>query len=294
VNTISQLVISGLLIGSVYALMSIGLTLIFGVLRVVNFAHGEFLMIAMYGAWAFSRLLGLNPYFAAIAVVPAMFLFGALVYRLVIGSALAKPHLVVVFATMGLSIFLQNVALMAMTADLRDVPPIFARSISIGGIYIKGELLLGFIVTLLCTGILQWVIKRTFLGKAIRATVQDGEAAKLMGIAVPRIFLITFAAGSALVGLAACVMLPLFSVFPTVGLNFVLIAFVIVVLGGMGSIEGALLGGFCVGVVQSVSSYYVAPAFGQLFFFLLFLLVMIFRPNGLFGQKGAATLGMNE
>ncbi len=293
-STIIQLVISGLLIGSIYALMSIGLTLIFGVLRVVNFAHGEFLMIAMYGAWAFSKLLGLNPYVAAIAVVPAMFLFGALVYRLVIGSALEKPHLVVVFATMGLSIFLQNAALMAMTADLRDVPPIFGRSISIGHIFVKGELLLGFVVTLCCTIALQWVIKYTFLGKAIRATVQDGEAAKLMGIAVPKIFLITFAAGSALVGLAACVMLPLFSVFPTVGLNFVLIAFVIVVLGGMGSIEGALLGGFCVGVVQSVSSYYVAPAFGQLFFFLLFLLVMIFRPNGLFGQKGAATLGMNE
>ena len=293
-NTIIQLVISGLLIGSIYALMSIGLTLIFGVLRVVNFAHGEFLMIAMYGAWAFSKLLGLNPYIAAIAVVPAMFLFGALVYRLVIGSALEKPHLVVVFATMGLSIFLQNAALMAMTADLRDVPPIFGRSISIGHIFVKGELLLGFVVTLCCTIALQWVIKYTFLGKAIRATVQDGEAAKLMGIAVPKIFLITFAAGSALVGLAACVMLPLFSVFPTVGLNFVLIAFVIVVLGGMGSIEGALLGGFCVGVVQSVGSYYVAPAFGQLFFFVLFLLVMIFRPNGLFGQKGAATLGMNE
>jgi branched-chain amino acid transport system permease protein len=294
VNTIIQLVISGLLIGSIYALMSIGLTLIFGVLRVVNFAHGEFLMIAMYGAWAFSKLLGLNPYIAAIAVVPAMFLFGALVYRLVIGSALEKPHLVVVFATMGLSIFLQNAALMAMTADLRDVPPIFGRSISVGQVFIKGELLLGFVVTLACTIALQWVIKYTFLGKAIRATVQDGEAAKLMGIAVPKIFLITFAAGSALVGLAACVMLPLFSVFPTVGLNFVLIAFVIVVLGGMGSIEGALLGGFCVGVVQSVGSYYVAPAFGQLFFFVLFLLVMIFRPNGLFGQKGAAILGMNE
>jgi branched-chain amino acid transport system permease protein len=294
VNTIIQLVISGLLIGSIYALMSIGLTLIFGVLRVVNFAHGEFLMIGMYGAWAFSKLLGLNPYVAAIAVVPAMFLFGALVYRLVIGSALEKPHLVVVFATMGLSIFLQNAALMAMTADLRDVPPIFGRSISIGHIFIKGELLLGFVVTLACTIALRWVIKYTFLGKAIRATVQDGEAAKLMGIAVPKIFLITFAAGSALVGLAACVMLPLFSVFPTVGLNFVLIAFVIVVLGGMGSIEGALLGGFCVGVVQSVGSYYVAPAFGQLFFFVLFLLVMIFRPNGLFGQKGAAILGMNE
>jgi branched-chain amino acid transport system permease protein len=293
-STIAQLVISGLLIGSIYALMSIGLTLIFGVMRVVNFAHGEFLMIAMYAVWAISRLSGLSPYVGAVAVVPAMFLFGALVYRLIIGSALQKPHLVVVFATMGLSIFLQNAALMAMTADLRDVPPVFARSIAIGPVFIKGELLLGFAVTLCCTIALQWVLKRTFLGKAIRATVQDAEAAKLMGIAVPKIFLITFAAGSALVGLAACVMVPLFSVFPTVGLNFVLIAFVIVVLGGMGSIEGALLGGFCVGVVQSVSAYYVAPAFGQLFFFLLFLLVMILRPNGLLGQPGAATLGMNE
>jgi branched-chain amino acid transport system permease protein len=293
-STIVQLVVSGVLIGSVYALMSMGLTLIFGVLRIVNFAHGEFLMIAMYGAWAISHWLGINPYAAAVAVVPAMFLFGALVYRLVISPGLDKPHLVVVFATMALSIFLQNAALMLMTADLRDVPPVFAHSIVAGPVYVRVELLLGFAVTLACTAALQWMIRRTYLGKAIRATVQDGDAAMLMGIAVPKIFLITFAAGSALVGLAACMMLPLFSVFPTVGLNFVLIAFVIVVLGGMGSIEGALLGGVCVGVVQSVSGYYVAPAYGQLFFFVLFLLVMIFRPNGLLGQKGTAMLGMNE
>lgn len=293
-STLGQLIISGVLVGGIYALMSIGLTLIFGVLRIVNFAHGEFLMIAMYGAWAITRVLGLNPYIAAIAIVPAMFLFGAIVYRLIVSPALDKPHLVVVFATMALSIFVQNAALMIMTADLLDVPPIFGRSLTIGPIYIKVELLLGFIITILCTVGLQWMIRTTYLGKAIRATVQDGEAAMLMGIPVPRIFLITFAGGSALVGLAACVMMPLFSVFPTVGLNFVLIAFVIVVLGGMGSIEGALLGGICVGVVQSLSSYYVAPAFGQLFFFVLFLLVMIFRPNGLLGQKGAATIGMNE
>jgi branched-chain amino acid transport system permease protein len=293
-STFVQLVLSGILLGSVYALMSIGLTLIFGVLRIVNFAHGEFLMIAMYGAWAFTHLFGLNPYFATVAIVPAMFLFGAVVYRLIINLALDKPHLVVVFATMALSIFLQNTALMMMTADLRDIPPIFNRSIVIGAIHLKVELLLGFLITLLCTFALQWMIKQTYLGKAIRATVQDGEAAMLMGIPVPRIFLITFAVGSALVGLAACVMVPLFSVFPSVGLNFVLIAFVIVVLGGMGSIEGALLGGICVGVVQSLSGYYVAPAFGQMFFFILFLLVMIFRPNGLLGQQGAATIGMNE
>jgi branched-chain amino acid transport system permease protein len=293
-STFVQLVISGALLGSVYALMSIGLTLIFGVLRIVNFAHGEFLMIAMYGAWALTQLFGLNPYMAAFAIVPAMFLFGAVIYWLIINPALDKPHLVVVFATMALSIFLQNAALMIMTADLRDVPPIFGRSIVIGPIHLKVELLLGFLITLVCTFALQWMIRRTYLGKAIRATVQDGEAAMLMGIPVPRIFLITFAGGSALVGLAACIMMPLFSVFPSVGLNFVLIAFVIVVLGGMGSIEGALLGGVCVGVVQSLSGYYVAPAFGQMFFFILFLLVMIFRPNGLLGQQGAATIGMNE
>jgi branched-chain amino acid transport system permease protein len=251
-------------------------------------------MLGMYGAWALSAGAGFNPYTAALIVVPAMFLFGGLVHHLIINPALDKPHLVVVFATMGFSIFLQNVALMVMTADLWDVKPVFGRSVTIGPFYFKAELLLGFAITIACTVALRWMIRFTYLGKAIRATVQDGEAAMLMGIPVPRIFLITFAGGSALVGLAACVMMPLFSVFPTVGLNFVLIAFVIVVLGGMGSIEGALFGGICIGVVQSLSSYYVSPALGQMFFFILFLLVMLFRPEGILGQKGAATIGIND
>jgi branched-chain amino acid transport system permease protein len=294
-TTVGQLIFSGMLIGSIYALMSIGLTLIFGVLRIVNFAHGEFLMIAMYGAWAMTKYLGLNPYIAIVAVVPAMFLFGALIHRLIITPGLDKPHLVLVFATMALSILVQNVALMLFSADLFDVPPLLAgRSFTIGPFYAKPELLIGFAVSVACTLALRFMLKASYLGKAIRATVQDGEAAQLMGIPVPRIFLITFAGGSALVGLAACVMTPLFSVFPTVGLNFVLIAFVIVVLGGMGSIEGALLGGICIGVVQSLSSYYVAPAYGQMFFFILFLLVMILRPAGLLGRKGEANIGMKD
>ena len=294
-TTVGQLVFSGLLIGSIYALMSIGLTLIFGVLRIVNFAHGEFLMIAMYGAWAITRSLGLNPYIALVAVVPAMFLFGAVVHQLMIRPGLDKPHLVVVFATMGLSILMQNVALMIFSADLFDVPPMLSgRSITLGPFYAKPELLIGFAVAIACTLALRFMLNTTYLGKAIRATVQDGEAAQLMGIPVPRIFLLTFAGGSALVGLAACMMMPLFSVFPTVGLNFVLIAFVIVVIGGMGSIEGALLGGICIGVVQSLCSYYIAPAYGQMFFFILFLLVMVFRPAGLLGRKGEANIGIND
>jgi len=139
-STFGQLVLSGIFIGSIYALMSMGLTLIFGVLRIVNFAHGEFLMLGMYGAWAITRLFGLNPYVAAIAVVPSMFLFGAIVHQLVVRPGLDKPHLVVVFATMGLSIFMQNVALMIMTADLWDVAPIFSRSVTIGPFYFKAEL----------------------------------------------------------------------------------------------------------------------------------------------------------
>ena len=292
-TTIGQLVFSGLLIGSIYALMSMGLTLIFGVLRVVNFAHGEFLMFAMYGAWAFVTYTGFNAYVACLAVVPAMLLYGALIHWIIIRPGLNKPHLVVVFATMGLSILMQNLALLVFSADLFDVPPLNAgRPITIGPFYAKLELLIGFGVTLLATAVIHVVLKSTYLGKAIRATVQDGVAAQLMGIPVPRIFLITFSAGSALVGLSACVMIPLFSVFPSVGLNFVLIAFVVVVLGGMGSLEGALLGGICIGVVQSLSGYYVAPAYGQMFFFILFLLVMVFRPAGLMGRRGEATLGM--
>jgi branched-chain amino acid transport system permease protein len=190
---------------------------------------------------------------------------------------------------------MQNVALMLFSADLHDVPPLFGgRTLEIAGIYARSELVLGFAIALLVTAFLMWGLRATYAGKAVRATVQDREAAALMGIPVPRVFLITFASGSALVGLAGCIMLPLFSVFPTVGLNFILIAFVVVVLGGMGSVEGALLGGILIGIIQNVSAYFVAPAYGQMFYFLLFLLVMIFRPSGLLGQKGAATIGMND
>jgi branched-chain amino acid transport system permease protein len=293
-TTFGQLVLSGLLIGGIYALMSMGLTLIFGVLRIVNFAHGEFLMIAMYGVYAMTAFLGISPYFAIVAIVPAMLLFGLIVHALMIAPGVDKPHLVLVFATMGLSILMQNVALMLFTADLYDIPPVFGgRSIALGPFLFRVELVVGFAVALAATLALRWVIGRTYLGKAIRATVQDREAAMLMGVPVPTIFMITFAGGSAVIGLAACVMMPLFSVFPTVGLNFVLIAFVIVVLGGMGSLEGALIGGICIGIVQAVSGYYVAPAFGQMFFFIVFLLVMIFRPAGLLGRRGEAMLGIN-
>ena len=294
-HTIAQLVVSGVMLGSIYAVMAIGLTVIFGVLKIVNFAHGELLMLAMYCGWAIVTATGTNAYTAMLIVVPVLFGFGAAVYVLIIRPAIDKPHLIVVFATMGLSILMQNLALVMMTADLRDVPPLFGGiSLQLGPLYLRGELVLGFCISVLITLILMVILKRTYIGKAIRATVQDRDAAMLMGINVPRLFLLTFAAGSALVGVAGCIMLPLYSTFPTVGLNFVLIAYVVVVLGGMGSMEGAFLGGICIGIVQSLSGYYVAPAYGQLFYFVVFLLVMILRPNGLLGQRGAAMVGIND
>jgi branched-chain amino acid transport system permease protein len=294
-DTVAQLFVSGAMLGGIYALMAIGLTLIFGVLKVVNFAHGEFLMLAMYFVWAMSAAFGLSPYAAIILVVPLMAAFGVASYALMVRPAVDKPHLVVVFATMGLSIAMQNLALVLMTADLRDVPPMFGgTSIALGPVRLKVELIIGFALSIAVTIGLMAFLRHTYTGKAIRATVQDRDAAMLMGINVPRIFLGTFAAGSALVGLAGCVMAPLYSVFPTMGLNFVLIAFVIVVLGGMGSMEGALLGGIAIGLVQAFSGYYIAPAYGQMFYFLLFLLVMILRPTGLMGQRGTALVGINE
>jgi branched-chain amino acid transport system permease protein len=294
-HTIAQLIVSGVMLGSIYAVMAIGLTLIFGVLKIVNFAHGEFLMLAMYCGWAIVTATGTNAYTAMLIVVPVLFGFGAAIYVLMIRPAVDKPHLIVVFATMGLSILMQNLALVMMTADLRDVPPLFGGiSLQLGPLYLRGELVLGFCISVLITVVLMVILQRTYIGKAIRATVQDREAAMLMGINVPRLFLLTFAAGSALVGVAGCIMLPLYSTFPTVGLNFVLIAYVVVVLGGMGSMEGAFFGGICIGIVQSLSGYYVAPAYGQLFYFVVFLVVMILRPNGLLGQRGAAMVGIND
>jgi branched-chain amino acid transport system permease protein len=294
-DTVAQLFVSGAMLGGIYALMAVGLTLIFGVLKVVNFAHGEFLMLAMYFAWVLSAALGLSPYASIVLVVPLMVAFGVLTYALIVRPAIDKAHLVAVFATMGLSIAMQNLALVLMTADLRDVPPMFGgTSIAFGPVRLTIELMVGFATSIAVTLALMAFLKHTYSGKAIRATVQDRDAAMLMGINVPRVFLATFAAGSALVGLAGCIMAPLYSVFPSVGLNFVLIAFVIVVLGGMGSMEGALLGGICIGLVQAFSGYYVAPAYGQMFYFLLFLLVMILRPTGLLGQRGTAMIGMNE
>lgn len=283
-----QLIANGVLLGGVYALISIGLTLIFGIVRVVNFAHGEFLMVGLYATWILSSQFGLHPYVAALPLAVAFFFFGALIQRVVIQPLMnADPH-IQIFATVGIGTALANAALLVFSADLRSVDLPWARQATdlFGLASVSRGNLVAFFVSFAATGALIAFLNRTHLGRAIRAVAQNRYAAPLMGIDVNRIYAITFGIGTACVGLAAAVLAPLYPAFPTVGSFFVLTAFVVVVLGGMGSLEGAVIGALIIGLVESLAGYYIAPDLKEVVYFVIFLGILIVRPAGLFGVRG--------
>lgn len=283
-----QLIANGVLLGGVFALISIGLTLIFGIVRVVNFAHGELLMVGLYATWIMSSQLGLHPYIAALPLAVAFFFLGALMQRTIIQPLMnADPH-IQIFATVGIGTALANGALMIFSADLRSVDLPWARQATdLWGIAsVSRGNLVAFFVSFAATGALIAFLNRTHLGRAIRAVAQNRYAAPLMGIDVNRIYAITFGIGAGCVGLAAAVLAPLYPAFPTVGSFFVLTAFVVVVLGGMGSLEGAVVGALIIGLVESLAGYYVAPDLKEVVYFVIFLGILIVRPAGLFGVRG--------
>ncbi|HVA36845.1 MAG TPA: branched-chain amino acid ABC transporter permease [Candidatus Dormibacteraeota bacterium] len=286
-----QLLAAGVLLGGVYALISIGLTLIFGVMRVVNFAHGEFLMLAMYLSYYAVTSLHMNPYLALIVVAPGLYLFGLVVEMTIIKPTIGRSDVVQVFATVGLSIVLQAVALMAFSANVMGINlPITNALISLGWLTIGVPQLIAFVAAMLVAGALFLFLAATDVGRAIRATAQDRGAAALMGVDVPAIYRLTFALGSAMTGLAGGLLMPIYSVSPTVGEQFVLVAFVVVVLGGMGSVTGALVGGLLIGVVETFSGFVIDPQWKQAIYFLIFLIVLVVRPAGLFGVRGSEEL----
>lgn len=288
-----QLIVSGLLIGGLYALISIGLTLMFGVMRIVNFAHGEFLMLSMYITYWTVTLLGISPYAALPVTVMLMSLFGAVVYILIIRRTLSSPMVVQIFATVGLGLLMSNGSLVLWTADYRMLQSeIGSKLLHLGEVQIGMASLIAFIVAAIVALVLFAFIKFTYIGKAIRATVQDRTAAQLVGINIDRIFMLAFVLGTFLVGTAGGLLAPIYPVYPTVGLNFGLVSFVVVVLGGMGSMTGALLGGLIIGMVETLSGFFINTGLQQAVYFAVFILVLIFRPNGLFGQKGAEEVGL--
>lgn len=273
------------MLGGLFAIVSIGLTLIFGIVRVVNFAHGEFLMLGMYGTYLGSTHFGVHPYWMAIGLVPIFFIAGAIIQTFIIQPLLgAEYEHAQIFATVGLSIALMNLALLVFSADVHSTPAYGARHpIYIGPIQVlAGELTIFFCGLLLAIG-LHMFLQKTHLGRAIRAVAQNRAAAALMEININRIYAITFGIGTACVGLAAVLVAPLYPVTPTVGIYFVLSAFVVVVLGGLGSLKGAFLGALIIGVVQSMSGFYLGAGLREIATFVIFLAILIFRPTGLFG-----------
>lgn len=271
-----------------YALISIGLTLIFGVMRVVNFAHGEFLMLGMYLSYFLVTSAHMNPYLAIVVVAPSLYLFGLLVEVIIIKPTIGRSDVVQVFATVGLSIVLQAGALMAFSANVMGLnSPLTNALVTIGPISMGLPQLLAFGAAMLIAAGLFVFLAKTDVGRAIRATAQDRSAAALMGIDVPAIYRLTFGLGSAMTGVAGALLMPIYSVSPNVGEQFVLTAFVVVVLGGLGSVAGALAGGLLIGVVETFSGFLIDPQWKQAVYFVIFLGVLVFRPAGLFGVRGS-------
>ncbi len=288
-----QLIINGLLLGGIYALISIGLTLIFGVVRVINFAHGEFLMLSMYVTYFSYTLLGLNPYLSLLIGVPMMFLVGMGIDQLIIRPLREAPAYMQVFATVGLSIVLLNLALFLFSGDYQSIHMAFAeKTLHFGILSLSYAKLIIFFSAILVSVGLYLLLKYTNAGKQIRAIAQDRTAAKLVGINLNRIYMLTFGIGTALVGIAGALILPVYYVFPSVGVYFVLTAFVVVVLGGMGNMVGALLGGFIIGITDSLSGYFIDPSLKEVISFIIFLIVLLIRPSGLMGIAGAEEMGM--
>ncbi|PWI26282.1 branched-chain amino acid ABC transporter permease [Kurthia sibirica] len=277
-----------------YALISMGLNMILGVVRIINFAHGEFLMIAMYLSYLFFIWGNLDPYVSAILIVIILFFIGALTQKLLIEPIIDKPAPTKIFATLGLSIALQNLALMVFDANYLSVKTSYQTSVvTLFNLSISVPRLLAFVVAILVVIALYYFLQKTMVGRAIRAVSMQRTAAHLMGINVKRIYMVAFGIGTALVGVAGSMLLPIYSVFPTVGASFVLIAFVVVVLGGMGNMFGAFYGGLIIGVVESFAGVLISPGVKEIVYFIIFLLVLLIKPAGLFSKgKGSEEVGL--
>ncbi len=279
-------ILGGLTTGAVYALIALGLTLIYGVLHIINFAHGAALMVALYAVYLLKTQVGIDPYLALPLVVPGMFALGYALQRVVINRASHGRDENILLVTLGISIVLENLALMAFKSDTRTIEtPYTLTTVAIGPAFIALPKLVAFAGALVASALLLFIVARTDLGRAIRAVAKEKQGAKLMGIDVDHVYAMSFGIGLACLGAAACFLLPAYYVNPQVGGGFVLVAFTIVVLGGMGSFAGALVGGLLIGVVESLCGLLLGESLGQIGIFVIFIGVLLFRPQGLFGAR---------
>ena len=290
-TAVIQATLNGIMMGSMYGLTALGLTLIFGVMKVINFAHGSLLMVGMFSAYWLIKLTGIHPYLALLIVPPVLYVFGYYLQDVVIKPVFkaerqTREPATVIIVTTGVWYVLDNLSLMLFGAEYRTVrTAISNKSMALGPFILSIPKFSGFVVAVLATVGLALFMRKTKIGMALRATALDREAANLMGIDQYKIYNIAFGLGTAIAGIAGCVLIPFYYVYPSVGVVFDIRAFIIVVLGGLGSIPGALLGGLVIGLVESVFSQFMASTWTEAIIYAIFLIILFVKPSGFFGNK---------
>ncbi|NLI33940.1 MAG: branched-chain amino acid ABC transporter permease [Deltaproteobacteria bacterium] len=284
--------INGILIGSIYGLTALGLTVIFGVLKVINFAHGSLLMVGMYTAYWAVVLTGIHPYLALIIVAPVMYFFGYYLQNIIIKPIFkaekdVREPITVIIVTTGVWYVLDNLSLLIFGPQYRTLQdnPLRGKMLEFAGMMLSIPKFWGFVIAIVTAAAVYWFFQKTRMGRAIRATSLDRESASLMGINQYRIYNVAFGIGTAIAGIAGVTLVPFYNVFPSVGVLFDIKGFIIVVLGGLGSIGGAILGGIIVGVIESVGPQFMAATWTEAIVYGLFLMVLFVKPSGLFGVK---------
>lgn len=279
-----QVLVNAILLGGMYAIISVGLNLIFGVLKIINFAHGELIMLGMYVSYWLAVLYGLNPYLTLPITAITLFAIGVCIERVLIKPLLNAPPINQLLTTAALILVIQNLALILWRADYRGVT-VRMPLITIGPVFISATRLIAFVGGIVASLILYYLLMKTDVGIRIRAVAQDPEVSQLLGVNVPRIQTITFGLGALLAGISGSLMIPIFMVNPTVGGGFGLIAWVIIVLGGLGSFTGALIGSFIVGFIEAFIGVLISLEIARAVAFLAFILILLFKPAGILGER---------
>jgi branched-chain amino acid transport system permease protein len=285
-EVIIQIIINGIAIGSVYALAAIGLTLIFGIIEIVNFAHGEFIMLSMYMAFWFFTLWGVDPYLGMLLLVPLFFLLGIGTERLIIRKVISASPFIQIFVTNGLSLVLLSGALLLWGVDYRELSPSYLfKDLSLWGIKISLCNFIGIIINISAIIILFIFLYKTYIGKAIRAVSQQKRGAMVVGINVPFLYTLSFGIGIAYAAIAGITMSTLFSIHPSVGGVFILVAFVTVIFGGYNSIVGSFIAGLIIGQIEVFTAFYLTSHLKEVMYFVVFVIILLFKPTGLLGHK---------
>ncbi len=283
---VAQGVLNGLLFGGVYSLMAVGLTLIFGVMRVINFAHGDMMVWGMYLAWLLATRLGVDPYLGFVACAAALFLLGFAVQRSLVERVVDAPHEMQILLMLGVALVLENTALAVFGPDPHRVrSPLALATVWLGPVFVDVARLVTFAVAIGLTLALYLFLRRTEVGKTVRAAADNTYGALVVGIDVRRVYAVAFGVGAACVGAAGALVAPILPFQPSAGLSASVTSFNIVIIGGMGSLVGAFVGGLLVAVAESLGAVFLSPSLKELVGFSLMILILLFRPTGLFGRR---------